>query len=307
MEPQAWHDAFDRRVYAALDDAQSGHTLVALPESRRLILELFDLGVKRIVADREGLGVKIGYAPSPAMDGGQALSAIITRLDALARLWPREETASSGYPVQIGGPGMAWAVGRLWPHAEAIGRRLPWRIDRRTIALAWAGGWLAATLGAASLMTEHDARQIEGFAHPDWSGMAALLAIIVLPAAALVARRADAHKVLGMVFLGAVLALPFSATLRVVEVNRLAARAEQLAPAEIVDLIEYDAQSAALVVIDDRPMHWRLSPEQAALARERRLCATATTVEGLRGLRYVSDLRVWACRQMDDVRGLTPS
>ncbi len=308
-EPQAGDAAFDRRIHAALDDAEAGRALIAQPEARRLILDLFDLGVKRIVADHRGLGVKLRYVQSPAMDGGQALSAVATRLDALAELWPRETTTGFGLAWRMSGPGMALdrVVDWIWPRTEDAAWRLPWRINGRSLALAWAGGWVTLLFGVAWLRSEHGAHQIERLGHLDLAGMAALLAVIALPATLLAARRADAHRVLGTVVLGAFLALPFSGSLRVVEVNRLAARNERPLPAEIVDLLESDAGSFAVVLIADRPMQWPLSADQAILAREGRLCATGDTVEGLRGLRYVRSVRVWPCRRLDDVVGLPAS
>jgi len=308
VEPQTGQNDFDRRIYAALDDAEAGQALIARPEARRLILELFDLGVKRITADSKGLNIKLGYAPSPAIDGGGALSAIVMRLDALVEFWPRERARESALALRMSGPGMALArlIGWIFPRVEAADWRFP-RIDGRSLAFVWGGGWTAAILAPAWLLSEHGAYQLDRLGRVDWVGIGFLLAAILLPVALLAARRADAHRVLGTVLLGTLLAIPFSGPLRIVEVNRLAARNARSVPAEIVDLLESDAGSFAVVMIADRPMQWPLSSDQAVLAREGRLCAAGTTVVGLRGLRYVRVLRVWPCRRLDDVGDLPPT
>lgn len=274
-EFQSGDQDFDDRVYVALGRADAAEALVVQSEARRLILELFDLGVSRIEAGREQVTLHLGYAPSPAMDGGQALSAITVRVDALTDLWPAEASAYLPY----------------------LPLRLPWRIDGASLALAWAGCWGVAILAAGWFGDVHDARQIETFAGPDWLGLGVLLATIVVPSALLAARRADAHRVLGLVLAGAVVAMPFSQRLRIVEINRLAARDERTGPARIVELApeEPGVTPSALVSLGNSLIEWPLSELEAEYARQGRLCVQARTVEGLRGLRYVESLRIWPC------------
>jgi hypothetical protein len=284
VERQSGDQDFDDRVYAAFGQADAVQALIAQADARRLVLDLFDLGVTRIEMGRERVRLSVGYVPSPAMGGGQALSAIASRLDALVDLWPRDEMPGEG------------------------AFRLPWRIDGASLALAWAGGWGALILAVGWLGGGHDAKQIETFGRVDWIGLALLLAIAVIPSALLAARRADAHRVLGTVLLGALLVLPFSQRLRIVEVNRLASRAERAVPAEIVEVTPLEAvgDPGALVMVADRLIAWPLSEAQAALGREGRLCATGVAVEGLRGLRYVADLRVWSCQPTKRATELGP-
>lgn len=290
-ERQSGDPDFDRRVYAAVGDPRAAETLIADPEARAAILDLFDLGVQRIEARKGEIQATVGYAPSPALDGGQALSAIAARLDVLASLWP------GARPIYLALPWQPWLP------------LLPWPIDRRFMALAWTLAWVVAIFWAGLQAPEHDARQIEDFARFDWAGFSALLGVMVLPAALIAWRRADAHRVLGAVLLITLGALPFSHALRVVEVNRLAATAERSLPADVVEVLDQDPSlpPGAVFRVADRFMQWQLSYDQVALARQGQLCATATTVEGLRGLRYVSDMTVWPCRPTTPATRLGPA
>lgn len=123
---------------------------------------------------------------------------------------------------------LAGIVGWIFPLAGDW--RFP-RIDGRSLAYVWGGGWIGAILAPAWLLSEHGAYQLDRLGQTDWLGMAALLAVILVPVSFLAARRADAHRVLGVVVLGALLASPFSGSLRIVEVNRLEARDPRSIPA----------------------------------------------------------------------------
>jgi hypothetical protein len=272
-EHQTGDAAFDRRAYLGLHDPQAARAIGDRPELRQLILELFDAGVTRIEVGPEGVEARLGYAPSPAMDGGRALSPAALRLDALIRRWPK-------------GPAKDGPVHRLV------------RLDRGAWGLAWAGLWIAAILATAFFAEEADARQIETFAHLDWAGLSAIFGVIVAPAALLFTRLATAHRLLTGVMLAALAILPFSYRLRVVEANRVAAREASLVPAEVTALAENpDALGyLAFVTIAGRQTGWALSHGAGELAREGRLCATGIAARGQRGLRYVTGLRTWTCR-----------
>lgn len=274
---------FDRRIYLGLDDPEAARALGDDPKLRRLLLELFDSGVIRIEAGPQRFQARLAYTPSPAMDGGRALSGVAIRLDALARRWPKAKAAD--------GP---------FSRVKRLGRAV-W-------GLAWAGGWIAAILATAFFAEEADARQLETFTRPDWAGLAILFALMVVPAALLFARLANAHKWLLKVMLAALAVLPFSYRLRVVEANRLAADQPGLVQAEMAALAEnpHGPCYLALVSTAGRPTEWTLSRIQGDLAREGRLCAAGITAEGRRGLRYVTGVRTWECRPGEPGRRVAP-
>jgi hypothetical protein len=282
-EHQTGDAAFDGRAWLGLDDRESARALGDRADLRTLILELFDAGVTRIEVGAKGVRARLGYVPSPAMDGGRALSGVALRLDALIRRWPKG------------------------PAKNGLGHRLA-RFERGAWGQAWAGLCILAVLWAALLSEEADVRQIETFAHIDWTGLAVLFGVIVAPAALLFTRLANAHRLLAGVMLAALAVLPFSYRLRVVETNRSLVREEtDLAWGQVTALTENpDAPGyLAFVTVAGRPMEWALSREEGDLAREGQLCAAALTARGRRGLRYVTGMRTWTCRSWETGRRVT--
>ena len=278
-EHQTGDPVFDRRAYLGLDDPEAARALGDRPDARRLILDLLDAGVTRIEVGANGVRARLDHVPSPAMDGGRALSHVALRLDTLIRRWPKASRND--------GP-----VHRLI------------RFDRRAWGLTWAGCWIAAVLATALFAEEADVRQIETFAHVDWAGLGAMFAVIVAPAALLFARHAVAHRLLAGVLLAALAVLPFSYRLRVVEANRGPAWEPGLMPAQMAALTRnpYAPGYLAFATVAGRPTEWALSEGEGDLAREGRLCAAGLTARGRRGLRYVTGLRTWTCRPGEPAR-----
>jgi hypothetical protein len=279
-ELQTGDAAFDARAWLGLDDRKAARALGERADLRALILELFDAGVTRIEVGAKGVKARLAYVPSPAMDGGRALSGAATRLDTLIRRWPKG------------------------PAKDGLGHRLA-RFERGAWGQAWAGLCILAVLWAALFSEEADARQIETFAHVDWTGLAVLFGVIVAPAALLFARLAVARRLLTGVVLAALAVLPFSYRLRVVEANRSVVREQANLVWGQVSALAEDPKSPgylAFVTVAGRDMEWTLSREEGDLAREGRLCAAAATARGRRGMRFVTGMRTWTCRSWETGR-----
>jgi len=275
VEPQTGDAEFDGRIYLTTADQHLIAALRERPGLRRAVLDLFDAGAAQVEINFSRVTMTMAGALRPDRDDGQHdMATAGEALCAFVKLWP--------------GPGDGPAPTPSW-------------FDRRIFGLAW-----ALLAGGAIFAAHHDseqlwARQIETYVQVDWLGMAAWLAVALGPYVLLGARRASSHRTLLVVGLVALCLLPFSKELLQLRANKWLTRAETIVPAQLTDLrqdtdgLHRDGYEA-VVVVEDRPTEWELSPQEGRLAAEGRLCVAGVVATGLRDLRYVRTVRTWACR-----------